>query len=188
MAPAALAAISAIPSLVKGAVGIGQLIKGSKLGKTPRPKYVRPGEIDQLLSAARTQAAGIGLPGQSEALEQMEGDISNMLRQAQKTGSPADFMTTVTALASQKSKRVRELTVSAAKDYQIRQDRLSRALQIGAEETRREFDVNLYQPYLASQAAASALKQAGLTNIFGATEGTSETAIQGADLSNVIGG
>lgn len=184
MAPAAIAALAAIaPSLIKGAVGVGQLIKGSKLGKTPRPKYVRSGEVNQLVANARNQAAGTTMVGQSEANEQMEADIANMLREAQKTGSPADFMTTVSTLASQKSKRVRELTVAAAKDYQTRQDRLSRALRVGAEASDKEFDINLYQPYLAAQAASSALKQAGTANIFGAVKGASEVAIGATDLS-----
>lgn len=191
MGPAAIAAIAAIPSLVKGAKGISQLIKGSKIGK-PQPKYVRPGEVDQLLSNARNQAAGVKMAGQSEMNEQMESDIANMLREAQKTGSPDDFMTAVTSLASQKSKRVQELTVAAAKDYQTRQDRLSRALGRGAEASDKEFDMNLYQPYLASQAASSALKEAGSQNVFGAIKGVSDIVIGGigtdgseVDVSNI---
>lgn len=187
MAPAAIAAIAAIPSLVKGAQGIGQLIKAKKLGQTPRPKYVRPGEVDQLLSNARNLAAGTKMAGQSEMNEQMESDIANMLREAQKTGSPDDFMTAVTGLASQKSKRVQELTVAAAKDYQTRQDRLSRALGIGAEASDKEFDMNLYQPYLASQAASSALREAGATNILGAIDEGARIAI-GEARSREAGG
>ena len=184
IAPAAIAAIaSAVPAIIKGIKGISQTIKGKKLSETAKPEYVRSGEVDQLIANARNQAAGNKMVGQSEANEQMEADIAGMLREAQKTGSPDDFMTTLTQLASQKSKAVRDLTVSAARDYQQRQQRLTSALKIGAEESGKEFDINLMQPYLASQAAASALRQAGSANIYGAASDLSNTAIQSIDIS-----
>lgn len=185
LAPAAVAALAAIPSIVKGVAGVGQLIKGATLGKTPRPKYVRPGEVDQIISTARTQAAGVGLPGESEAMEQIEADLADVLREAQKAGDPNRFMDLVAESASKRSETVQKFAIAAARDYERRQEKLSQALQLGAEETRKEFDINLYQPYLASQAASSALKEAGLTNVFGAVQGLSESAIQGADLSSL---
>lgn len=185
LAPAALAALTAIPSIVKGVVGVGQLIKGAKAGKTPRPKYVRPGEIDQIISTARNQAAGVGLPGESEAMEQIEADLADVLREAQKGGDPNRFMELVAESASKRSETVQKLAIAAARDYQRRQEKLTSALQLGAAETRKEFDVNLYEPYLQAQAASSALKEAGLINIFGAIKGVSESAIQGADASSI---
>ena len=188
IAPWIMGIVKSVPATFQKNIGIAQYIKGSELAKKPRPIYVRPDEIKQMVSMARTQAAQVGLPGEAQTQELLEADVANVIREASRTGDPNAFLEAVSAATSKKSQATQQLAIAAARNYEIRQERLMAALQVGAEESRREFDINLYKPYLAAQAAASALKQAGLENVQAGVKGISEAWAGGGGMMGGGGG
>lgn len=187
IAPAAVAAISAIPAVIKGISGLVQQSKARKAGRVKRPTFVRAGELEQLISIERQRATGVGLPGEAQTREQLEADVATVIREAAKSGDPNTFIQAVSTATAQKSKAEQNLAIAAAQEFQTRQDRLIKALKLGAGAAEKEFDINQFQPFLASAAASSALRQAGLTNIQTGIEGITGAVIKGQTLENIAG-
>ena len=173
------ALIKAVPGITQKNIGIYQYIKGTQLAKKPRPTYVRPGEIKQLVDTARAEAAGVGLPGQAQTEELLQSDVASVIHEAARVSDPNKFLETVSKAVATKSEQHQKLAIAAAQDFQRRQETLRSALKVGAEYTDKEFDINLYQPYLAAQAAAAAMKGAGLKNIHAGIKGMAGGASSG---------
>jgi len=188
IAPWIMGIVKSVPATFQKNIGIAQYIKGSEFAKKPRPIYVRPDEIKQMVSMARSQAAQVGLPGEAQTQELLEADVANVIREASRTGDPNAFLEAVSAATSKKSQATQQLAIAAARNFELRQERLMKVLEIGAAESRYEFDINLYQPYLAAQAAASALKEAGLENVQAGVKGMSEAWTGGGGGGEDTGG
>lgn len=164
--PVTLAAVSAG---VKGVTGIAQFLKGRKLAKqNARPTYEIPEEIKQNLSTAQMQALE-GLPqeqvnqylqniGRSQnfalgAINERKGGLAGLGNIVQSSNDAYSNLMVQDAIAKQQNiaNLVGQRNVMA--DYKDKQ-----------------FQYNKVEPYQEKAEAATALKGAGLQNLFNAID------------------
>jgi hypothetical protein len=178
------AGISAIPSLIQGVQGIRQNKEANELLKnTKRPDMAIPTAATESLGIARNMASSFDMPGQANAEQalnqQLAGGINNATNLA---SSGPEALAAAVSLYGNRMNAQNTLAGQAAQNYMGRQQNLQNQLASYADLQQAQWDWNTKQKYLADAATASAMKQAGQTNMFNAI---SNVAGVGA---NAIGG
>ncbi len=169
--------ISLILSGAKAGFGALQAHKGNKLAKQAvRPSYQIPSAVNQYLANAQTMAQNQRLPGQSAIEENISGSTAQGVRAAQESANnPAALMATIAALNANQNNALTDVGVKGAEMQQNNQMNLQGALQNYAGYQDKAFDINQMQPYQQKAAAATALKGAGIQNIWGGVENAGGT-------------
>lgn len=179
--PVSIAALaSAGTGLVKAGIGAFQTIKGARM-KPARPKYERPEELKRFIERKQAAAGGTRYPGQEQDEERLNQLMDRQIEQARELGGdPFSTMSAVGKAARNQLSGQRDISRLAAQDKARRQSEADQALLLGAEESRKEFEINRLQPFREKAATKSALLGAGMQNI---TSGVSDILGAGAEAS-----
>ncbi len=183
--PITIAALaSAGTGLVKAGVGAFQSIKGARM-KPIRPKYERPEELKRLIERKEASAGGVRYPGQDQDEERLNQLLDRQIEQARELGGDSfSTLSAVSRAARTQLSGQRDIAGRAAQSRERRQSEADQALLLGAEESRREFEINKFQPFREKAATKSALLGAGIQNI---TSGVSDILGAGAEASRATG-
>lgn len=162
--PLPLAAM--IPGVLKGGLGLLQLIKGGKM-KPQRPDYTIPGEITEEEKLARQLAGGrmFGIQQAEERVRQQGAGAELGLRRGSTSSS--QYLAGLAAIQANTNAAERGLLEAEAGDKYRRLANLSRSLNVSAQYKDKEFELNKLQSYLDKARTKAALTQSGLLNLFG---------------------
>ena len=195
MDPMTLASlIQAVPAVAQGIVGVVQGIKGNKMGRDLKdPFYEPPQAATQALGNARNASYSRNMAGQGNLQNEIEqrnaSSVSDVLAGAT---SGVDALAALTAINKNTLNSQNQLGFQSARDYEGRQRELRGQLNNYAGYQDKQFEINTMQPFLRDAAAASALKNAGLTNAYqglkGAANAGSAIAISEGAKNGLGGG
>lgn len=167
MSLAAMAAISAIPSVVQGVSGIIQARQGRKMAdQVVIPEYQTPEAVKK---ATALSARGVGtfeMPGQDQILQSISAQEAALLNQAEMaaTGSPNLLSAMVGAASSGMASRL-NVGAQAAQSYMDRVRGYESSLQTLGSYQEKEMMDKIARGERAA-AAAAGLMQAGRQNMF----------------------
>ena len=185
-------ALMAIPALAQAGLGIYQAISGAKQAKTPRPEYEIPGAATAALAEAKKLASQRQLPGQQLMEEQMAASTARTIGDIQEVApSGAAALGAIGQTHQTEQQAQRDLALKGAQYQAANQAALRQQLGQYAGFQEKEFDINQMQPYLAAMATASAMKGAGMQNIYGGiSSGAGAIAQHGMnkELARIQGG
>ena len=162
--------ISAIPSVIQGVQGIRQNAQANRMLKNlHRPTLGVPTAETEALNVARNMASSFNLPNQFQAEQALNQQYAGGINNATNTASSsAEALAASVALGGNRMNAQNELAGQAANSYMLRNQNLQSILGDYAEWQQKAWDWNTGNKYLADAATASAMKQAGQTNMFNA--------------------
>lgn len=160
--------ISAIPSVIQGVQGIRQNAQANRMLKNlHRPTLGVPTAETEALNVARNMASSFNLPNQFQAEQALNQQYAGGINNATNTASSsAEALAASVALGGNRMNAQNELAGQAANSYMLRNQNLQSILGDYAEWQQKAWDWNTGGKYLADAATASAMKQAGQTNMF----------------------
>lgn len=160
--------VAAIPTIIKGALGAGQLIGGGiSMLTNRRPDYEIPESTRQALALAQAQYADPYMPGYERAQENIDLATSNAIRAAQEGGNArAGFQGAVAEAGA----ATRDLAAQNEAAQQADMERLQRVLQVVAQAEDLEFQMDEFAPFADRQQMSSDIVGAGFENLLGASE------------------
>ena len=188
MSAIALAALAAVPGLIKAGTGIYQSAQAKKLEKdNPRPKFETPDQITSATELARRASLRSKLPGQELIEQDLASRTAKGVSVLKETGdSPVDIAAGVTKLVGGEQRALTDLKVSA-EDLRMRNEaRLQSALGVEAGYELEGFKMNEFEPYLNAMKASSALGASGVQNIFGGLDSAGAGAIGAVGSSEMM--
>lgn len=167
------------PALITGgaqaAFGLYQLGKAAQFAKKPRPNYNIPDAINNNVNLAKNAygtSTMYGLPGEGKILNTLgksQANSINAINQSQQ--SPAAMLAGISSVDANSKNAIAGLGVDAAKfrlnNMNSTRGQLMGANNILAQYKDKEFKYDQDDPYQASMAAASALRNGGINNVFG---------------------
>jgi hypothetical protein len=173
--------ISAIPSVIQGVQGIRQNAQANRMLKNlHRPTLGVPTTETEALNVARNMASSFNLPNQFQAEQALNQQYAGGINNATNTASSsAEALAASVALGGNRMNAQNELAGQAANSYMLRNQNLQSILGDYAEWQQKAWDWNTGNKYLADAATASAMKQAGQTNMFNAVSNLAGTAANG---------
>lgn len=168
---------AAIPGLVDMGVGLYQGYKGDQLSKTPFTPYKTSDPFMQYVSNAQVAMNQSRMPGQSRAEELINAGASNAIKATQESAQDSSsILANISAINANSNNAYADLGVKAANFQQSMFNQGQKALLDLAQQKDKEYDINVYKPYMANMAAASALKEASIKNT---TKGIDNLSILG---------
>jgi hypothetical protein len=176
------AVVGTLTQLSKTGAGLLQNKRANELMENNvRPDYEIPAEIDQIVQMARVLASQNELPGQDIIEEKIGGTLGNQVRDIRDmSSSSAAALSALSRSYGNTVAQQRDLGISAAQNKQRLQELLMERLKMKAQYQDKAWKMNELDPYLETAATASALKQAGLTNIYSGIEGAGRSVSQAA--------
>ena len=172
-------AATLIPAVAQAGMGIYQMYKGAKQAdqaQAMQQDYVIPQEIYDTLTTAEIQALE-GMPA-----EQKAQFVQNIERSAsQGIGALQDRragVAAIPALVQNQNDAYMNLATQDAVARQANIDRLQAARGQMAGYLDKQYDLNVFQPYMAQLESAQSMKGAGMQNIYGAL-GSGANQVQG---------
>ena len=183
------AAIALGSTIYQGISGYNQAQKGKDLmSSLTRPTYQTPNEIYGNLNLAKSAFLDNRLPGESTALNRLQGSTSSAVQQAQQYGrTPAEIMAAITGADANQNKGITDLATQGAQYHLGAQHDYQQALQTLAQYKDQEFNINKLQPYNQDRQYAQDLIGAGNKNLNGAIGGLG-TYAGTTSGSNSLGG
>jgi hypothetical protein len=172
----AIQAITSVaPSIIQGAVGIAQLIKGKKMQKNlNRPDMEIPDAAKEALSVARNLASSFYMPGQSQAEQalnqQFAGTAENVMNTA---SSSAEALGALVNANADRMGAQTNLAGQAEQSYMNRQAMLQESLGTMADWEQDVWTQNVWNKHVENANMAASLIQSGATNAFNAVKGIS---------------
>lgn len=169
--------LSGLGGLIKGGLGLAQLIKGRRM-RPERPVYEIPQEIGDTVGMRRAQlnARMAGATQAERNIRQSQATALNAARQGSTTGN--QLLATAALGQAQSNRSFRNLAGQEAMDFQRRADNMARANTQMAGYRDREFQINEMQPFIDATRTRSALMQGGLMNLYGAATDASRVGGQ----------
>ncbi len=179
---------SAVPAAVQGITGLIQNRKANRLASGLQdPVYDIPQSAVRALANAQNQSYSRQMSGQANLQNDLEqrqaASTSDVLRTAT---SGAEALAALTSLNQNGLMAQNQIGFRAAQDYEARQNALRNQLGVMAGYEDKAFEINEMQPFLRDAAAASALKNAGINNMYQGIKGLAGAAATG--LGNMQGG
>lgn len=152
-----------LPGLIETGIGIYQGIEGSEQGKTKRPKYEIPKEVEAALNNAKTVAAQTKLPGQEITEDKMRAGGAESIRAMQDMGTSG--MGAIADISRGINREQANLDIAAAQNWQANQRALMNQQNImgGWQDKQQQWDVR--DPYLDAMAASSSMTEGSMQNI-----------------------
>jgi len=159
---------AAIPALIQGIVGTGQMVGGGiSMLTNRRPDYEIPESTRQALALAQAQFADPYMPGYERAEENIDLATSNAIRAAQEGGNArAGFQGSVAEAGA----ATRDLAARNEMAQQADSEQLQRVLQVMAQAEDLEFQMDEFAPFADRQQMSADIIGAGLENYMGAAE------------------
>lgn len=144
-----------------------------------RPTYSTPDEINQLLAIAKNNASLSQMPGRGFARQELDVNVANAATSiTEASSSSAGAMAALTNLHANRGSELRQMAFEDA-NFQLQQDELlKQALELKANYTDKEFNMNELIPFQDTAAAAGAMYGAGTQNMFSGIEGIGMTVAQ----------
>lgn len=180
----ASAAISAIPEIYKFAQGVKDKRLAKGFADKPRPglDVPIPQAILDSVRMAKNRAGIVGIPGQGAIQNRIDGNTSagtRSLIETQQGGASA--AAGIAALDANNNAATEDLGVKAGSQNladlaAYTHTTLPMLAGYEADKFNKEWEWNQRDPYLQSMAAASALRNSGEQNIYGAIDGISSIA------------
>lgn len=187
LSPLAISAgLSGLSSLYQLGTGIQQGIRGRRLGRAERPWYNIPTEITknaQLAQNAYGASTLYGLPGQGAITSANDRATAGAMRGMNESQqSPASLLAGYAALDQNTKNSNANLGIQAAQ-YRANQMNATRGQLMGANRVLAQykdqyFNNNYMEPYQNKMNASAALRQAGITNAYGAINNLGSAAGQ----------
>lgn len=171
MAPQVAAAlISAAPALFQGITGFIQNKQGRVLQKElERPVRPIPPAALEAVERAKNLSTSFYMPGQQQAQQQIDQNFSNTAQTIQQSAtSGPEALAAILAASGQQMGAQNALAGQAEQSYMNRQAAVTNQLQGLASWQDTAWQWNEMKKFQEEAAAASALKEAGKTNLFGA--------------------
>lgn len=171
--------ISLLLSGAKAGFGAIQAHRGNKLAKQAiRPTYNIPSAENNYLANAQAMAQNSRLPGQSAIEENIGGSTAGAIRAGQESGDPVAQMALLAGVNANQNQALTNVGVQGAQMQQQNKMNLQGALQNYAGYQDKAFDINSMQQFQDKTKAASALKGAGIQNLWGGLENIGGSLMQ----------
>lgn len=147
-------------------LGIAQMIRASKLRKTPRQPMTTPKELTEMYNRRKFAAGTFGLPGQGQLEAKLARQQASSQRAIQQSGQTSASQLASLAALDQASKESMERLGVQAAQYKTQQEQLyDQAQREMAAQKMREWQYNVAQPFQDKQLAYASLYQGGMTNL-----------------------
>jgi len=156
----------AIPGVIQGALGLGQLIGGMGM-KPKRPEYEIPEAQQEAMAAARMQQ-NARMPGINYANARVDQNAANSQYRLQKGATnSSQLLSGLAGIQMNSNIAARGLMGAEAGDQMRRDDIFRRSLGVMAGYQDKKWELNKMQPYQDAARTKAALIQGGLTNLAG---------------------
>lgn len=164
MDPITLALVASLGgAAMKGGLGISQLLSANKgLNSLQRPEYKMPGEINQIVGAARQQVQDPTAPGYNQEQNNIMLRQSNAMNVASESGNP---MAMLGQILAQSNKAGNNLATQQQTYANRMQQQYNQALKTRAQFIDQQWQMNKYAPYIDKFRELRDVKGAGLQNI-----------------------
>lgn len=158
----------ALPAIIQGVAGIGQLLGGAigTMG-TKRPEYEIPDALKQSLALAKINFQDPNMPGYTQAKEVIDLQTANLIRGAQESGNAQQSIQQIAEAARLGSS---DLARMNAEDQRRDQDQLNQILGKVAEAEDMQFQINEFGKFQDQSQRFADIFGAGLENVFGAAD------------------
>lgn len=179
MDPVTLSAIiSAIPQVFKMGSGMIQNRQANEaMDSNVRPTYSIPKEMTQSLDLIKMMQAMTEMPGQSLLEGKLDAQFANQTQDIKDVSvSSADALNSIVNAGGRQQMVMADVATQAASRKDDMTKLLMSTLGNMAQYRDKSWEINKLQPYLDKANTASALKQGGMTNLYGGLEGLSRAA------------
>lgn len=158
----------ALPAIIQGVAGIGQLLGGAigTMG-TKRPEYEIPDALKQSLALAKINFQDPNMPGYTQAKEVIDLQTANLIRGAQEAGNAQQSIQQIAEAARIGSS---DLARMNAEDQRRDQSELNQVLGKVAEAEDMQFQINEFGKFQDQSQRFADIFGAGLENVFGAAD------------------
>lgn len=158
----------ALPAIIQGVAGIGQLLGGAigTMG-TKRPEYQIPDALKQSLALAKINFQDPNMPGYTQAKEVIDLQTANLIRGAVDSGNAQQSIQQIAEAARLGSS---DLARMNAEDQRRDQDQLNQILGKVAEAEDMQFQINEFGKFQDQSQRFADIFGAGLENVFGAAD------------------
>lgn len=149
--------------------GISQKAQAKKIEKEigDRPEYRMPGQVSRATALAEVAYKDPRMPGADLTKAEMDAALSDSLsRGASIAPTAGAYAQMISSGLRGQQQQLASLAVQSAQQQERDRMALQRSLNIEAQYADREWERNLYEPWMQGAAAASALRQAGSSNIY----------------------
>jgi hypothetical protein len=165
----ASALIGAVPAVVQAGTGIWQMQQAKKLAKNNiRPNMQTPDAVMNALANSRSQAMQTKLPGQDLIESKIDASVATNVNNLKEVAdSPAALMGAVNQAYVGGMDKKNDIAIAAASRFDQNQSQYQDMLGKVGEYEMQNFMFNKADPYMKTAAAASALKEGGMRNIYG---------------------
>lgn len=174
MDPFTIMALSqAVPAVAQGIQGMVQNRKSNKLSEgLEDPNMPIPPAAKEALDIARANASSRYMSGQLANQAKLDTQLANIMGSiTQNSRSPQDAIAALTMLGAQSQQQQLGLGADAARDYERRQADLRGELHNMQGWENKQWETNVMEPFLRDAAAASAMKNAGINNMYQGLKG-----------------
>lgn len=163
----ALQALTLLPALLKMGTGLYQTIKGGEFGQKELTPYEIPKFIEDLMGNAEMVAGLRDLPGGDRIRTALGSSTAKGIESIKEAGQGSEMLGAITDLVLGEKQGLNQIELAAANQWLQNQGVFREAANIKAGYEDKKYQFNEYVPYMQSQAAASAMKGAGVQNIIG---------------------
>lgn len=163
MAPLLLAAL---PAVMQGVQGIGQMIAGrNKIKDLERPEYEIPAEVKQALAISRANYADPTMPGQQTMYDRNALASANAARASIEGGGG---LSSLAGMAAAESQGAQNIGIAGANFQNQQELQYQGQLQNMADYKDQQFQINELAPYTEKYNEGREQIGAGQQNLFGA--------------------
>ncbi len=173
-----LAALAAVPEVIKLGKGIAQKRAGKKI-KVGKKKV--SDELERVARDKATRATSSKFAGQDRLTDKIESTSANIAQQAKDAAGPNEYLSIIQKQGGRLQDKQADIAATALQDKQRRENAADEArLSLGAEKTRiREEDIN------EQKAQKTGLLTSGSENMMSGATGLAGVASTGvSDLTN----
>lgn len=173
-----MALAQAVPAVAQGVQGMVQNRKSNKLSEgLEDPNMPIPPAAKEALDIARANASSRYMSGQLANQAKLDTQLSNIMGSiTQNSRSPQDAIAALTMLGAQGQQQQLGLGADVARDYERRQADLRGELHNMQGWENKQWETNVMEPFLRDAAAASAMKNAGINNMYQGLKGAAGAA------------
>lgn len=168
-----MALAQAVPAVAQGVQGMVQDRKSNKLSEgLEDPNMPIPPAAKEALDIARANASSRYMSGQLANQAKLDSQLANIMGSiTQNSRSPQDAIAALTMLGAQGQQQQLGLGADVAMDYERIQADLRDELHNMQGWENKQWETNVMEPFLRDAAAASAMKNAGINNMYQGLKG-----------------
>lgn len=166
------------PAVAQGIQGMVQDRKANKLSEgLEDPNMPIPPAAKEALDIARANASSRYMSGQLANQAKLDTQLANIMGSiTQNSRSPQDAIAALTMLGAQGQQQQLALGADVARDYERRQADLRGELHNMQGWENKQWETNVMEPFLRDAAAASAMRNAGINNMYQGLKGVAGAA------------